>query len=133
MHARITSMPGMARRLAAVLALAVLGGCANLAIFQGKGGAALSAGIQQFEEGRYPEATRSLISALEQGLETTADLARAHKYLAFIHCASNRVQQCREEFGKALDASPSMQLDPNEAGHPVWGPAFKAAKARRPA
>jgi Tfp pilus assembly protein PilF len=129
----MTSKRSTARQLSAALALAVLGGCASLAIFQGKGGAALSAGIQQFEEGRYPEATRSLNSALEQGLETTADLARAHKYLAFIHCASNRVQQCRDEFGKALDANPSMQLDPNEAGHPVWGPAFKAAKSRRPA
>jgi Tfp pilus assembly protein PilF len=101
------------------------------ALFQGKGAPSLSTGIRQFEEGRYPEATRSLNTAIEQGLSSTSDLARAHKYLAFIYCVSNRVQQCREEFVRALDSSPGMELETSEAGHPIWGPVFKSAKARR--
>ena len=121
----------------AVAAVLLLTSCATppasriSALFQGKGAPALSAGISEFEEGRYPEATRSLNSALEQGLNSTSDLARAHKYLAFIYCVSNRVAQCREEFSRALDANPGMELEPSEAGHPIWGPVFRSAKARR--
>jgi Tfp pilus assembly protein PilF len=123
--------------LAACLAALALAACASppveriSVLFQGKGAPALSAGITQFEEGRYPEATRSLNSALEQGLSSTADLARAHKYLAFIHCVSGRVPQCREEFVRALNVSPAMELEPSEAGHPTWGPVFKSVKGRR--
>jgi len=122
---------------AAAAAALLLSSCATppanriSALFQGKGAPALSAGVSQFEEGRYQEATRSLNSAIEQGLNSTSDLARAHKYLAFIYCVSNRVPQCREEFSRALDANPAMELQPSEAGHPIWGPVFKNAKARR--
>jgi hypothetical protein len=124
----------MHRRIApAFLAAALLAGCAAQAVLQGKGAPALSTGIQQFEEGRYPDASKSLNSALEQGLSSTADFARAHKYLAFIQCASNRQAQCRDEFGKALDANPRMELEPNEVGHPIWGPVFRAVKSKRPA
>ena len=126
---------------AAAAALALLAGCSSEPVMQvsnqissfvsGKGAPALSAGIRQFEEGEYPEATKSLSSALELGLSSTSDLAKAHKYLAFIHCVSNRVQQCRDEFARALDSSPSMDLPPSEAGHPIRGPVFKSVKATR--
>src|SRR5690348_7760333 len=98
-------------------------------VFQGKGAPALSTGVQQFEEGRYPEATKSLNSALAEGLNSTSDQAKAHKYLAFIHCVSNRATQCRDEFGRALDADPRLELEPSEVGHPIWGPVFKTVKA----
>ena len=118
-----------------VLAALLLAGCSAQpriqAAFQGKGAPALSTGIQQFEEGRYPEATKSLNSALTEGLNSTADQARAHKYLAFIHCSSNRERQCRDEFRKALSVDPALELAPAEAGHPVWGPIFRSLKAGR--
>jgi hypothetical protein len=38
---------------------------------------------------------------------------------------------CRDEFRAALDIDPSMQLEPAEAGHPVWGPVFRSVKAGR--
>lgn len=100
-------------------------------LVQGKGAPSLSAGVRHFEEGNYGEATKNLRAAIDLGLSSSGDVAKAHKYLAFIHCASKRPQLCREEFVKALDANPSMELDPAEAGHPIWGPAFKGAKARR--
>ena len=56
-------------------------------------------------------------------------LASAHKHLAFIHCAANRQKLCRDEFRKALAADPTLELEPAEAGHPVWGPIFKSVKA----
>jgi Tfp pilus assembly protein PilF len=121
-------------RLSSVLFLFFLGACSTQPIqnlIQGKGAPALNAGVQQFEEGRYPDATKSINSALQLGLTSGSEQARAHKYLAFIHCVSNRMQQCRDEFGRALDASPSMELEPSEVGHPIWGPVFKAVRARR--
>lgn len=98
--------------------------------FQPRGDKLLADGIRQFEEASYPAASKGLQSALTEGL-STADQVIAHKYLAFIHCVSERRQQCQDEFRKALALDPGMELSPAEAGHPSWGPAFRAAKARR--
>lgn len=95
-----------------------------------KGQAALSAGMHQYENGEYPASAKSLRTALKQGL-SDQDSATAHKYLGFIDCASNRERQCRDEFRKALDADPTLDLRPAEAGHPVWGPIFRSVKAGR--
>jgi Tfp pilus assembly protein PilF len=95
-----------------------------------KGEPALKAGIQQYEEGRYADAARQLQSAIGQGL-ATRDEVRAHKYLAFIHCVSDRVAACREEFRKALSLDPGLELSAAEAGHPIWGPVFRSVKAGR--
>jgi Tfp pilus assembly protein PilF len=95
-----------------------------------KGEAALAAGIKQYEEGRYAEAARQLQAAIGQGLGA-ADEVRAHKYLAFIHCVSDRVASCREEFRKALRIDPGMELSAAEAGHPSWGPVFRSVKTGR--
>lgn len=90
----------------------------------------LAAGIRFYEDGAYAEAARRLQKALEEGL-SRRDQVTAHKYLAFIHCVSGREARCREEFDKALDLDPDFELEPAEAGHPIWGPAFRSAKARR--
>lgn len=89
----------------------------------------LASGIASYENGTYKASARQLQSALSMGLEAPADKARAHKYLAFMHCVSNRQKQCRDEFGNALDADPSFDLTPAEAGHPLWGPVFRKLKA----
>jgi Tfp pilus assembly protein PilF len=98
--------------------------------FQPRGDKLLADGIRQFEDASYPAATRSLQGSLAEGL-STANQVKAHKYLAFIHCVSERRQQCQDEFRKALELDPDMELSPAEAGHPSWGPAFRTAKARR--
>jgi Tfp pilus assembly protein PilF len=89
----------------------------------------LRSGIASYENGAYQTAARQLQSALALGLADGADQARAHKYLAFMHCASQRQRQCRDAFGKALDAAPGFDLSPAEAGHPIWGPVFRKLKA----
>ena len=89
----------------------------------------LANGIASYENGSYKASSRQLQSALTLGLEAPADQARAHKYLAFIHCVSNRQKQCRDEFSKALNADPGFNLTPAEAGHPLWGPVFRKLKA----
>jgi Tfp pilus assembly protein PilF len=88
----------------------------------------LSIGLQQFDDGDYAESAKNLQGALDQGL-SDAESARAHKHLAFIHCASAREHACRDEFRKALAFAPSLELAPSEAGHPAWGPIFRSVKA----
>ena len=126
--------------LVAVLAV-VLVGCESATfksiqqdfktLFQkSKGEQDLADGIKQYEDGNYSEAARLLQSGLDQGLRSD-DQVKAHKYLAFIHCISGREQRCRDEFRAALKIDPSFELAANEAGHPIWGPAFRSAKGRR--
>lgn len=93
-----------------------------------KGEPALAAGIRQYEDGNYAEASKQLQGALGQGL-STADRVKAHKYLAFIACVTDRAATCRDEFRKALAIDPNMELAAAEAGHPVWGPVFRSVKA----
>ena len=126
--------------LAAAVA-AVLSGCESAPIkaireefnslFQShKGEPDLAAGIKQYEEANYAEAARLLQASLDQGLGKS-DQVRAHKYLAFIHCVSGREKRCREEFRAALKIDPSFELAANEAGHPIWGPAFRSVKGQK--
>ena len=95
-----------------------------------KGTQDLADGIKQYEDANYSEAARLLQSSIDQGLRSD-DQVQAHKYLAFIHCISGREQRCRDEFRAALKIDASFELAANEAGHPIWGPAFRSAKARR--
>jgi Tfp pilus assembly protein PilF len=96
-----------------------------------KANQALTAGIQNYEDGKYQTATKNLKRALNLGLAVQSDVVQAHKYLAFIHCLSKREKQCRDEFRKALDKDSKFDLKPAEAGHPLWGPVFRGVKAQR--
>ncbi|MGH8736484.1 MAG: TssQ family T6SS-associated lipoprotein [Burkholderiales bacterium] len=130
----------MIRVVIAFAAAATIAGCswapmhdlqASIArAFHRDGEPALASGIRKYEDGDYPEASKNFQSALELGL-WNSDRVRAHKYLAFINCASGREHRCREEFRLALDIDPQMQLSPAEAGHPIWGPVFRSVKAGR--
>lgn len=91
----------------------------------------LDSGIRQYDNGEYRLAARTIQGALDAGL-TTRSQVRAHKYLAFIHCIGGEQRQCREEFREALQAEPTLDLKPEEAGHPIWGPVFKSVKAGMP-
>jgi Tfp pilus assembly protein PilF len=120
--------------LLVVLTLAALGGCATTPLtnpfkdlLQSKGAPVLAAGIQNYDNGKYDDAAKALQGALDLGLDKSEQV-KAHKYLAFIHCASRREKQCRDEFRKALDIDPSFELKPAEAGHPIWGPVFRSVK-----
>jgi Tfp pilus assembly protein PilF len=128
------------RGVIAVTAAAVLAGCSWGPIrelresfahaFHREGEPALVSGIRKYDDGNYVEASKDLESALKLGL-SDSDSVRAHKYLAFISCASGRADRCRHEFRLALDIDPQMQLSPAEAGHPIWGPVFRSVKAGR--
>src|SRR5438128_2251952 len=70
----------------------------------------LSKGIRNYEDGDYKAAATYFQSALDERLMFTKDKVAAHKYLAFIHCVSNREKLCREEFKKALELNPNLEL-----------------------
>src|SRR4051812_45704389 len=109
-------MPHSLKLLVAVAALLLLPACASEPVRNiqslfapSKGQAALNAGLKQYEEGDYADSAKNLAGALEQGLNERERVS-AHKHLAFIHCASNRERQCRDEFRKALADDPAMEL-----------------------
>jgi len=67
---------------------------------------------------------------LETKLANKDDKLSAYKYLAFIHCISSREKLCKDYFRKVLAINPNFELSPAEAGHPIWGPAFRSVKGK---
>lgn len=118
----------MTMRKALIAAIAAL--LSACAVIQTKGEQSFSAGIRQYEDGEYAGARKSFTAALEAGVPLDEQV-EARKHLAFIYCVSGRQAQCREEFRRALDLNPQLELTPAEAGHPSWGPAFRSVKAAR--
>ena len=119
----------MKKALISAIAVVLLAGCGTTGgIFKSKGEQAFSDGMRQYEDGEYADAQKSFIGALEAGVPLKEQV-EARKHLAFIHCVSGRPAQCREEFRRALELDPKLELSPAEAGHPSWGPAFRSVKA----
>jgi len=94
-----------------------------------QGQAAFTSGLKQYENGEYAESAKNLQSALDKGLGERDQVA-ARKHLAFIHCVSARTPMPRR-IPQSSRRGPSMDLAPAEAGHPIWGPVFRAVKAGR--
>jgi tetratricopeptide (TPR) repeat protein len=93
-----------------------------------KGTPDLVAGIKAYDDGKYPESAKTLRTALPR--LNNFDQVQAYKYLAFIECSLGRKSLCRSEFAKALKIDPSFELEPSEAGHPLWGPVFRGVKQK---
>ena len=89
--------------------------------------AALVQGLKAYREGKYTLAEAQLRIAVRGGLRQSADLANAHKHLAFIYCTSQRQALCAESFRSARRADPKFRLSKAEAGHPMWGPTYRRA------
>jgi hypothetical protein len=90
----------------------------------------LAAGKQQYQDGQYEDAQKSLNEALTHGLLSKSEQSSARKYLAFMFCVTNRKSQCEDEFRKAMEIDPGFDLAPAEAGHPIWGPVYKNVRAQ---
>ncbi len=103
-------------------------------IYQQPAERALLDGIRLYEEAAFERADQTLRAALRRGLADARDTAAAHKYIAFIACAFNRIIECERNFQSAFAADPGFVLTEAEIGHPVWGPVFKrvaAAQAKK--
>jgi len=87
---------------------------------------ALLDGIRAYDDGQYAQAEKALRKALDEGLQSARDRATAHKLLAFISCTSHRLADCEKQFREARAADAAFALSRSEAGHPVWGPVYRA-------
>ncbi len=89
----------------------------------------LNSGVLQYEDGDLKAAQKSIQEALSLGLTFDSEKVSAHKYLAFIYCASNQEKQCRDEFRRAFEIDSGFKLDRTEIGHPLWGPVYNNVRA----
>lgn len=137
----------MIRRVAFVLLLAVtLSGCKSLqppppppapatisvaALYERPAERALITGLSLYEQALFERAEQSFQVALKTGLRDRQDAATAHKYLAFISCAFNRIEECERSFRAAFAADGRFALSDAEIGHPIWGPVFKRVALER--
>jgi hypothetical protein len=92
---------------------------------------ALIDGLRFYEEGAFDRAESAFRSALLQGLRDRRDTAVAHKYLAFVACAFNRVADCEQSFRSAYASDPDFVLTDAEIGHPIWGPVYRRVASER--
>ena len=85
---------------------------------------------QAYDEGDYAKALSTLKSGGVSVFEAAEPSTRldAMKLEAFSYCVANQIAECRNQFRKILDAFPTFELNVAERKHPVWGPAFEAAK-----
>jgi hypothetical protein len=85
---------------------------------------------QAYDEGDYAKALSTLKSGGVSVFEAAEPATRldAMKLEAFSYCVANQIAECRLQFRKILDAFPTFELNVAERKHPVWGPAFEAAK-----
>jgi hypothetical protein len=129
-------MSGRRSGLLGVFLVLALSGCQALNTcdecwwYNRTAGHKLSKGVESYEEGNYYASVEALNHVLQTKLADRDDKVSAYKYLAFIHCVSGREKMCYESFRKALLLNPKFELTPAEAGHPVWGPVFRSAKAK---
>jgi tetratricopeptide (TPR) repeat protein len=82
-----------------------------------------------YDAAEYNKAIKLYGDALKEMLSDD-DQVKARKFTAFSYCLTNRATLCRQEFDRLLQQKPEFDLAPAEAGHPSWGPSFRAAKAR---
>lgn len=94
--------------------------------------AAITEGMAAYDDGDYNKAIKSFTLATKEPA-TDAERVKAHKFIAFSYCLSNRATLCRAEFEKIFLIQPDFDLEPAEAGHPSWGPSFRAVKAKQKA
>jgi len=100
-----------------------------VALYQRPAERALINGMRLYEDGSFERAELAVRSALAQGLGDAHDTAVAHKYLAFLACAFNRLAECEQQFRDAFAADARFTLSDVEVGHPIWGPIYRKVVA----
>jgi Tfp pilus assembly protein PilF len=135
---RLAPVTDRAALLSGALVLSLLTGCQSMApppappatesivlLYARPAERALINGLRAYEDGAFERAEQSFRTAVLQNLRDRRDLAVAHKYLAFIACAFNRISECEQQFRNAFGADPDFTLTDAEIGHPIWGPVYR--------
>jgi hypothetical protein len=84
---------------------------------------------EAYDAGRYGEVIRTVSTSEDLNTAQAAVRIEALKLQAFSYCTSNYRQLCQDAFSRILAIDSSFDLTAAERGHPVWGPAFRDAKA----
>ncbi|MCP1622539.1 TssQ family T6SS-associated lipoprotein [Pseudomonas nitroreducens] len=85
---------------------------------------------RSFEAGDYAAAEEQFLSPKIWSVDSPPLQLQALKFLAFSYCVTERPNQCRFAFERAVQTNPSFRLERAEAGHPMWGPVFEEAVGR---
>jgi hypothetical protein len=98
---------------------------------------ALAEALGIYAEGRFDDAVVWLTPLVSVPDLPLSSQVKVQKFMAFSHCAMNRLRQCRQHFDAALELDPTFQLTEAEKGHPIWGREFinarNSARNKRPA
>jgi tetratricopeptide (TPR) repeat protein len=89
----------------------------------------MSDGLKKYERGNFDEAVNHFLAGLDSGVLALPEQLIARKHMAFSHCLNGREVNCKEEFEKAIALDQKFTLLPAEAGHPIWGPVYRLARA----
>ncbi len=89
----------------------------------------LAEGTELYDKGDYKGAIRKLLLARDSADETSSTKQDSLRLLAFSYCVTGQRPLCKTQFSSLLKIVPDYQLSRAEAGHPLWGPVFKEAKA----
>lgn len=93
-----------------------------------KAAAAMVDGIRLYDNGDFDDAIARL-SEPEVRAAPAPMRVEALKYIAFSHCVTRDLLDCRLAFDTALALDRDFELGRGEGGHPMWGPVFEGAKA----
>ncbi|WP_193727800.1 TssQ family T6SS-associated lipoprotein [Paraburkholderia franconis] len=115
------------------LLVATLAGCSMFSPQQRAADETVQNARSAYAAGEYSRTIQLLSHASEIDRANRSTQIEAHKLMAFSYCVTNRVSACRAEFRKILDIDPDFELSAAERGHPIWGPAFEAARRQRAA
>lgn len=108
----------------------VVAACTTASPAQHAADETLQAAQDAFASGDYARTIKLLRNSDTVDAADRHTQVDAHKLMAFSYCVTGRVALCRVEFEKALRLDPKFELSNAEKGHPIWGPAFEAARQR---
>ncbi|WP_454696956.1 TssQ family T6SS-associated lipoprotein [Achromobacter aegrifaciens] len=114
-------------RISLISGLALLAACASTPSPQAVD--ALQQVRDEYAANRFGAVVRTVATSDALATAPTPMRVEALKLQAFSYCVTNYRQLCENSFVRILQLQPSFQLAPNEAGHPLWGPAFQSAQA----
>ncbi|KDC69333.1 TssQ family T6SS-associated lipoprotein [Bordetella bronchiseptica] len=84
---------------------------------------------QSYGAGAYGDVIRQVAHADALAQAPQSMRIEAWKLQAFSYCVTDHRVLCEAGFRRILQADPAFTLEPNEAGHPQWGPAYERARA----
>jgi hypothetical protein len=85
---------------------------------------------KQFAAGDFKAVITNLNTSKAIDFSSTATQVQAHKLLAFSYCITKRTALCNTEAQRVMQLDPTFQLPEAERSHPMWGPAFAAARKK---